>query len=49
MHREGSTPRPNGPGRRKEMESPPRLGLGTIYKASFVEELILLLEYGFGI
>ena len=39
----------SGPGQRKEMESPPRLGLGTIYKASFVEELILLLEYEFGV
>ena len=31
------------------MELPPRLGLGTIYIAAFVEELILLPKYEFGV
>ena len=30
IYRLGSTPRPSRPGRREEMESPPRLGLITI-------------------
>ena len=35
----GSTPRPSGPGRRKEMKLPLRLGLGTTYIAPFMEGL----------
>ena len=47
--REGSLPRLSGLGRRKETKSPPRLSLGIIYVAPFVEGLILLLEYGFSV
>ena len=44
---EGIMPRLCGSERRKEMELPPRLCLGTIYILPFVEGLILLPEYGF--
>ena len=51
-NREGSTPRPSKPGRRKDMELSPSLDLGTIYIASFrgmTDHSIILPKYGFGV